>query len=207
MAIETVLFDIGNVLSHDGHDTFLMHPEFGILRNTNVTYDDMSTKTAPVFRKYAIRANADEKDFWNDIRHALGVNFSDDSIILATQNITYTNKEAQITFDYVKDRNIKLGVISNSTPMFYPDVAARLDLSDNIESNLYFLSHEKGVLKSNGLFERAAEDVDPASTLIIEDRLKNVLYADRLGFSTLLYSYESNESLFQAVKDKLISLN
>lgn len=201
--IDTVLFDIGNVLSHDGHDTYLLHSKYGLALEFGITKEEMATKTSPVFRKYAVRPETDAKDFWRDIFQSLDIQVSDQSLEAAKQKIDYINPETEKIFKFLQENNVTIGVISNSTAVFYPDISKKLNLNKYIDKDSYFLSHIEGRIKSNGLFELAATRVNPATTLIIEDREKNIEYAKKLGFNTLYYSLEEGGSLFDLVKEYL----
>jgi FMN phosphatase YigB (HAD superfamily) len=199
--IRTVLFDVGGVLSHDGHETYLSHDTHGIARHLGLPRQEVSKRTAPVFRKYAVLPRADEAEFWRDLGRALDTTFSDTAIRTAKQHIKDLNREAGTVFSYLRDKDVKVGIISNSTPFFYPVIARQLSLTSYVHRELCFLSHHEGCLKSNGLFEIAAAQVDPAQTFVIDDRPANVNYARKLGFKSAQYSLESGRSLLSLVKD------
>jgi len=200
MHITTVLFDIGNVLSHDGHETYLTHEHYGLARELGLPKDEVTAKVNHLFRKYAVREHASEAEFWGEIGNALGLKLSPEAIAEVKTRITTTNAEAIEAFKFLRKRGIKIGIISNSTPLFYEKQTEPLLLNQYADPALLFLSHKRGVLKSNGLFEKAASSVDPSSTYIIEDRAKNVAYAQSLGFHAVEYSMESGESLLTVVR-------
>ena len=58
--IKTFLFDIGGVLSHDGHETYLAHPLHGIALDLGLSEKELFSRTVAVFRKYAVIPTADE---------------------------------------------------------------------------------------------------------------------------------------------------
>lgn len=199
MSIYTVLFDIGNVLTHDGHETYLTHKPNRLSENLGLSTQEILNKTAPVFRTYAVRTIVNETDFWNDMGLALGTSFSDKVIRNLKQELDDINTEAIAVFQSLKERGIAIGVISNCTPFFYASISKLLSLSTYVDPTLYFLSYEKGLLKSNGLFELAATKLDPSQTFIIDDRPKNVAHAKKLGFYGAQYSMKSGESLLALV--------
>jgi FMN phosphatase YigB (HAD superfamily) len=201
MKVKTVLFDIGGVLSHDGHETYLTHDRYGLVRNLNSSKQDIFKKTAPIFRKYAVSPKAMEVDFWNDISKVLDAKFSKEDIKEVKQKIQDTNHEAQAVFKLLESRGIAIGVISNSTSFFYPVMAKSLSLSEHIRPSLYFLSYKEGLLKSNGLFEFASTKLNPSQTFIVDDRSKNVDHSLKLGFNAAQYSMENDKSLLELVKD------
>jgi FMN phosphatase YigB (HAD superfamily) len=200
MRITTVLFDIGNVLSHDGHETYLTHERYGLARQLGLPKDEVNAKVNHVFRKYAVKEHASEAAFWNEIGDALGLKLSPETIAEVKRHVDSSNPEAIAAFEYLRGRGIRIGVISNSTPVFYEPQTEPLLLNEYADPTLLFLSHKQGVLKSDGLFEIAAAAVDPRGTYIIEDRAKNIAYAQRLGFHVAQYSLESGESLLALVK-------
>lgn len=200
MPIKTVLFDLGNVLSHDGHETYLTDKEYGLALSLGESKEVVTQKVNHIFRKYAVMAEAPKSDFWNEIAGTLGIELSPESIETVKQHITSTNPEAIESFELLKKHGIRIGIISNSSPFFYDAQAKQLLLADYADPNLMFLSHKLGRLKSDGLFELAAEALEPASTCIIDDRLKNVEYAQKLGFQAVSYSFESGESLLGLVE-------
>ena len=199
MLITTVLFDMGNVLSDDGHDTYLTHAKYGLMRSSDMTDTQILAATAPTFRKYAVQTKTDQKNFWQDISRSLDVSLSSKDIKFAKQAARAINPEVEPVFSLLKQHGIAIGIISNSLSFLYDELAAALHLPDVVDPSLCFLSHETGKLKSNGLFELAATRLNPAQTMIIDDRLKNVAYAQKLGFYAKHYSFSSGDSLLKLV--------
>jgi FMN phosphatase YigB (HAD superfamily) len=200
MPVKTVLFDLGNVLSHDGHETYLTDREYGLALSLGEPKEVVTQKVNHIFRKYAVMAEASEPDFWAEIASTLGIELSPKSIDTVKEQITSINPEAIKSFELLKEHGIHIGIISNSSPFFYKAQAEPLSLTNYADSDLMFLSHKLGRLKSEGLFELAAQAVQPATTCIIDDRLKNVEYAQKLGFQAATYSFESGDSLLSLVE-------
>lgn len=195
--IQTILFDVGGVLSHDGHETYLSHEKYGLARKLGIPNDEIFSRTVQVFRKYAVLPKASEAEFWKEIGDALGTRFSVVDIDTVKQQIQDVNKDTEATFELLHSRDIKIGIISNSTPFFYPTIASKLQFNKHVQPDLLFLSHVCGHLKSNGLFELAAASLNPAHTFILDDRPKNVVDARKLGFRSVQYSIESGMSLLE----------
>ncbi len=200
MPIKTVLFDLGNVLSHDGHETYLTDEMYGLALGLGEPKEIVTQKVNHIFRKYAVLSEASESEFWKEIADTLGIVLSSEAVEAVKQQITSTNPEAIESFELLKEHGINIGIISNSSPFFYEAQATPLRLNEYANPNLMFLSHKLGRLKSDGLFELTAETVEPASTYIIDDRPKNVEYAQRLGFQAVAYSFESGDSLLSLVQ-------
>ena len=199
MMVTTVLFDIGNVLTDDGHDTYLTHPEHGLLLAHQFPNTDELTRIAQTFREYAVINKTNAVDFWHDINSILKTSFTAQDIAAATRRARSINPEFTTVFKMLKNLNIAIGVISNSLDFLYKELSSALSLANYVDQNLFFLSHQRGVLKSNGLFELAAKQLEPSSTLIIEDRAKNAAYARKLGFKVADYSLDSGKSLLKSV--------
>jgi len=64
-----------------------------------------------------------------------------------------------------------------------------------LDPELIFLSHETGHTKLTGLYALAAKHVDPATTLVIEDRPHFRKFARRAGFRVAAYNLRSGRSL------------
>lgn len=198
-SVDTFLFDIGGVLTFDGHDTYLSHPLHGIALDLGFSEKELSDRTKLVFRKYAVKRTADDTEFWQEIGAALNTSFSPSVIDTVKSKVRECNQETGAAFALLKSRNIKIGIISNSTPFFYPIASGMLPLKQYIGPELLFLSHVEGKLKSNGLFEIAASKVVPSTTFILDDRIKNVHYARQLGFGSAVYTMTGVASLLEAV--------
>jgi FMN phosphatase YigB (HAD superfamily) len=205
MPVKTVLFDLGNVLSHDGHETYLTHEVHGLALGLGQSKEVVNQKVNHVFRKYAILETALEADFWHEIADSLGVELSAEAVNEVKRQVDVTNPEAIKSFELLKSHGIALGIISNSSPFFYELQSEPLHLEKYSDPNLLFLSHKRGVLKANGLFEIAADTIDLATTCIIEDRMSNVEYAQSLGFQAVHYAFDSGESLL-AVIEKIVAI-
>lgn len=206
MPINTVLFDIGNVLSHDGHETYLTHEAYGLTLGLGLPKQEITQKVSRIFRKYAVLPKASESDFWREISETLGIKLTPGDIAAVKKQITITNPEAIASFDLLKEHGIKIGIISNSLSFFYNQQTEPLLFDRYTDPDLLFLSHKMSHLKSDGLFELAAQKLDPATTFVIEDRLKNVEYARNIGFHATVYSLGSGKSLLALTK-KLIAEN
>jgi hypothetical protein len=98
MPVKTVLFDLGNVLSHDGHETYLTDKEYGLALSLGESKEEVTQKVNHIFRKYAVMAEASETDFWNEIAVTLGIELSPESISTVKERITVTNPEAIESF-------------------------------------------------------------------------------------------------------------
>lgn len=205
-AENTVLFDIGGVLTHDGHETYLLHPQHGLVKS-GLTDEQVLSKTAPIFRKYAVLAKARESDFWSEISKALGISLRAADIQIVKNRLRYINDEAMAAFAFLREHNINIGVISNSVPFFYSSMSKQLSLSEHVDKDLFFLSHEEGLLKSGGLFEAAAAKLNPPQTFIIDDREKNVAFAKAVGFKASRYTNTDGSSLLKLVKNIHYKLN
>jgi HAD superfamily hydrolase (TIGR01509 family) len=198
-ALSTVLFDCGGVLVPDAYETILLHEEKGILRDYGLGLDELTARVRHVWDKYSVLPDAHEKEFWEDIGLALGVEIDPREVASVRQEVITVNRKALEALEQLREHQIAIGVVSNSTAFFYPYQAELLGLDMYVKPELVFLSHEAGITKSHGLIELAAKYVDPSKTLFIDDRPTNVKRGQEAGFRTIQYSMSSGISLAAVV--------
>lgn len=203
MQLTTVLFDLGGVLTPDPYETILLHEEKGIGRNLDMSVSEVVSRVSHVWEKYSVLPGAQESDFWNEISAALGVRTDAGEIQVVRQEVVIANPDAIPAFELLRQHGISIGIISDNTAFFYPYQAQILSLGHYTDPSLLFLSQEKQMRKSNGLFALAASSIDPASTLIVDDRTPNLEKAAAAGFQTLLYELGQSLTLKDAVSQSL----
>ena len=204
MQIKTVLFDIGGVLTPDPYETILLHEEHGLGHDLNLTKEELSKKLSVVWEKYATTENTSETEFWDEVNQTIGTKLREEDIVTVRRKVIIPNSETNTVFSFLTDKGIRLGIISNNTSFFYELQASMLPIKKYIDANLIFLSQEEHCRKSDGLFEVAAEALDPKSTFVIDDRFSNVEYAKKLGFDGEVYSMEDGDSLLSLVQRILV---
>ena len=201
MPITTILFDIGNVLTHDGYESYLVDPIDGLALPLHLPAADVIALTNDLFETYGIIPRADEAVFWQQVSDRIGIPLSPERIAATRLAVTRVNPEAIEVFELLQEKGIHIGIISNNIEFQYAHQLAALAFEDYADKDLVFLSHTAGVTKASGLFERAAGVVDPADTYVIDDRAANISYARKLGFHTSLYSLSSGQSLMKLVQE------
>jgi FMN phosphatase YigB (HAD superfamily) len=202
--IKNVLFDIGGVLTPDPWETILLDEEHGLHKDAGAEVE-LAEKLTDVWSKYSHMPEAQEGDFWQEASVALGLEIDQEAVNEVTGKVVVADPQAVETFDFLQQQGVGVGIISNNTAFFWPVQRDALGLEDqDIDPSLIFLSHEEGRDKGGGLFETAAQVVDPKETLIIDDRQSNIDYAKFLGYQTMSYSTKDPEtSLLDEVRNKL----
>lgn len=202
--IKNILFDLGGVLTPDPWEAILLDEEHG-LHKTAGTEAEIANKLSKVWNKYSHMPEVREQDFWRETSDALGLDIDQEAVDEIKNQVILPDPESAQTFDYLKQEGKAVGIISNNTAFFWPVQRAVLELENHaVDPSLVFLSHKAGKDKSDGLFEQAAQIVDPKETLVIDDRQPNIDYADFLGYQTLLYSTKNPEtSLLDEVRNRL----
>lgn len=204
MAVTTVLFDLGGVLTPDPWETVLFHPDLGLLRDSRVSVADAARSMAAVWTDHAERPDAIAASFWAGAQQVFHAQFTMADVSAVAQLAITANDEFGATTAALTSAGVRIGVISNNTPFFYEWQSDLLALPDVVDNSLSFLSHEQGISKGSGLFELAAERISAGETVVVEDRLGNIDRAERCGFRTLHFELASGESLQQAVSKAIL---
>lgn len=202
--ITNVLFDIGGVLTPDPWEALILDDEHGIHKGAG-TEAELAQKLTDVWDKYSHMPESHEEDFWQEASNALSLDIDQEAINEVKDKVIVADPEAADTLDYLQQEGVNVGIISNNTAFFWPVQRDALGLEDRgIDPSLVFLSHEAGRDKGDGLFEKAAQIVDPQETLVVDDRQSNIDHAEFLGYQTMAYSIKDPEtSLLDEVRNKL----
>jgi FMN phosphatase YigB (HAD superfamily) len=181
-----VFFDIGGVLAPDCWETLLVAPGKGLATRLGVPASMLVAAARPLWPRYAVRRSS-EIDYWTELGEATGQRISIDMVREAQRDLIVPNPFSIEALEHARRTGLRIGVISDNTPFWYNQQAQLLDLERYADSELIFLSFERGVLKSSrphSLFRVAAEAIDPASALVVEDRSKHIHEARAAGFAT-----------------------
>jgi FMN phosphatase YigB (HAD superfamily) len=205
MIVKVILFDIGGVLTHDGHETYLTDPIHGLCSKKGLSKNSVLKTTGPIFTKFANGTESNEASFWREISKALGLRFSETSIIKAKKHLDILEPAVHKLLQDLQTKNLRIGLISNCTPFFYKHVKSALNLEALTEPTLRFLSFERGVLKSEGLFALAAKEIGASTkNYVIDDREHNIERAEDAGFIAYKYSPTKGPSLQQIINRILV---
>lgn len=203
VSIKKVLFDIGGVLTPDPWETLLFHTEHGVIRESGIAVEEATAQIAHVWNTYAVLNQSEEVNFWKAASDALETHIDPAAVGAIRKSVLTPNAEHPSAFETLQQRNIDIGLISNNTAFFYAYQAELLSLHAHVDPTLVYLSHEKGIAKSDGLFELAAAQTSPNEVLVIDDRPGNISRASKCGFHTTHYHLDTGRSLVDIVTDTI----
>jgi beta-phosphoglucomutase-like phosphatase (HAD superfamily) len=202
--VDTVLFDLGGVLVSDPWESLLLTPRVGLADRIGLARQLMEQVGRELWEEYRLRVTR-EDDYWSDLSRALGVDLTPELVRQLESELLVANVFAGTILNGIREAGITIGVVSEATSFWYPKQVLLIDLDRYLEPTQAFLSFQLGVGKENaprGLFEIAAEAVDPHNTLVIDDRRRNLERASSIGFQSLEYSLGWDPSAIeQLVKD------
>lgn len=203
-SVTTVLFDISGVFTPDQWETILADKKHGVARHLNITFDQLALKVRPIYTKFALAPAGTEQKFWEDIGHALGMHIQYSDVVDIRKKLVTLNQSGNDALKYLQTKAVRIGLISSCTSFFYEYQNQLAHFERYADPNLIFLSYQHGVDKHNGLFEMAAKRVIPSTTLVIDDRPKNVAAAEQAGFRAARYSMLTDGSLLEFVKQFIV---
>lgn len=200
-AVDTILFDIGGVLTCDPWETVVLTPGCGLADRLGLDRVQAESLGSRLFFQYAI-SSCEESDYWHDFSLSAGCPISMDLIQQVEKKTFVANNSFCQVRDVLEDQGIEWGFITNNTSFWYPKQLALLGLEDREVSPYVFSSFTYGVTKSTvgrNLFDIAAESIGVACALVIDDRAENVGRAAQAGFSALRYSMYDGIDLAEAL--------
>ena len=204
--IDTVLFDIGGVLFPDTLQSMFYTPKVGLVDRLGLDWKEVFPKMVDAYLEFSHTRDAREEEYWESVSKRLGVTIPLKLVHEVGREVLKPNPQAADAFSMLKQRELRIGIISNNTDFWYRDAAKALNLESAVEPELVFLSHQYGVSKPAGLFERVLEHVEPKTTLFIDDRADNIYVASYLGFRATEYSMnEDTTDLITVLKAGLAS--
>ncbi|WP_416973152.1 HAD family hydrolase [Streptomyces sp. 4F14] len=189
--MSTVLFDLGDVLFCDPWETLLLTERTGLADRLGLDRTQVAEAGRKLWHRFSL-SETSEQDYWKALSRRLGQPVSPFLIRELEERLLTANPAAEALLSAAATHRI--GIVSNNTTFWYAKQAGRLRLDKWIDPALVFLSCREGVSKGTpgqGLFERAAQHLDPAATLVVEDRPRNLSRARAAGFRTLAYSFSA----------------
>ncbi|PWG13762.1 hypothetical protein DF268_09670 [Streptomyces sp. V2] len=191
--VSTVLFDLGDVLFRDPWETLLLTERTGLADRLGLDRAQVAETGRKLWHRFSL-SETSEQDYWRALSRRLGQPVSPFLIRELEEELLTANPAAETMLSAAAPGR-RVGIVSNNTTFWYAKQSGRLRLDKWIDPALVFLSCREGVSKGTageGLFERAAAHLDPATTLIVEDRPRNVARARSAGFHTLTYSFSAS---------------
>lgn len=191
--VSTVLIDIGGVLYVDPWETVLLTPG-GIAQRLGLPREAVDATARRLWPDFATRMTR-EAEYWEDLFAALGLQLDDevvDVVRKCSEDLLRPLPTARGILSRLSSTH-QLGVISDNTTFWYKRQEEDLSLRDYADQDLVFVSSSEGTCKGGdpSLYQVAAERCieakrcNPASTLVVDDRPSNLIYAAAAGFRTL----------------------
>jgi FMN phosphatase YigB (HAD superfamily) len=203
--VDIVLLDIGGVLTSDPWQSIVLTPGRGLADLLGIERAAAEATGKTLWPKYSLSVH-DEGEYWNEFARSVGCAIPAGLVRSVELKNLEVNSSAKYALVELDERSIPWGFITDNTAFWYRKQLGFLGLSDRRDASLDFPSFECGVAKSsNGrnLFEVAAAAIDPARTLIVDDRLHNIDRASQAGFVTLRYSMHDGLGLRDALGEFL----
>jgi FMN phosphatase YigB (HAD superfamily) len=198
------LFDLGGVLVPDPWETYFLCPDIGLADQLRLDRNLVMTAALKLWRELSLRPSS-EDEYWSAIEATLGTVIPRRLIAELSERAFEPNPDAFLVLESLHEHDVTLGVISDNTSFWYPKQRDALGLTRYVSDDLVFLSYEYGVNKSQpleNLFAVAAQRIEPASTLVIDDRAKNLQQARSLGFRSQHYSMDDTPVEMRALIEK-----
>ncbi len=200
--INTVLLDIGGVLYVDPWQTVILSPNepgLGLADQLGLDHQLVAEVAEELWPTFATQP-LEEDDYWSQLSRGVSaltnrpVEFPPDLVAETSDRLLRPLPHAWSLLRRTRALlaeadSRRIGVITDNTTFWYRRQYRDLYLSFFVEStDVEFVSAELGFRKPDhpGLYGRAAESCDPATTLIIDDRRKNLDHAASFGFHVLL---------------------
>ena len=202
--VDTVFLDIGGVLVVDVWEALLLTPDTGLAAKLNIDSDLARKAGTELWPRYATKP-ATERAFWRDLSTLLDAEIKPSLIEEVASALVRPDPQAQLLLEMLAAQKLRVGLISNNTAFWFERQSAVVDFAGLVDPELRFLSHEQGMQKGEGLYQLAANVVDPANALVIDDRTPNLSRAQSFGFHIAAYSmYSGRSNLVELVRHNLI---
>lgn len=203
--METIVFDIGGVIFPDIWETIFLKKN-GLLKKFDIDNLESRNILEALWKAYAIipAKNGNWKEieyqYWKDVLTQLNINISTDECIQYSVPFIkpYYLVEKRI-IELLNDKK-KVLICSNQTVFWFERQLAVSEVLKRIPRSQMVLSFECGLTKDENPFEifnlvkeKAEEAIN--EVLYIDDRLKNIHYAEKFGFIAKKYSYTNEQSI------------
>ncbi|WP_066375155.1 hypothetical protein [Herbidospora mongoliensis] len=200
---DTVLFDVGGVLTVDPWQALWLTPGDGIADRLGLDHDQVDRVGEDLWPQYSLRAR-EEADYWRDFGAALGRDIPADVVTAAEGSTLRTDPAASRVVSLLVSRQISVGFISDNTSFWFPKQMSLLGEVVRTWPTHRYLSYLLGVSKQStgtGLYEIAARSLDPSRTLVVDDRAHNIDRAASAGFQTRFYTLGGDSRLLDAIAE------
>jgi len=184
VSLTTVLLDLGGVLTPDPWQALLLAPGRGLVDRLGLDRAAV-VAAADELWQYHARHRTTEEDWWAGLAARAGRPIPPAAVDRAERELLGLLPGARDALDALAGAGVPWGLVTNTTDFWYARQRALLGLAPG-EPAWAFVSSVEGCEKGDrpGLFERAARVVDPAATLVVDDRPDNLARAAEVGFGT-----------------------
>ena len=185
MMIKNIFFDVMGVVFTVGDDTNDLLVPYVQKFNNSITRQEINK-----FYLEASLGNITSKQFWlnmgveeNKIKY-VEEKYLNENLVLDSEIID--------TMKSLKERNYKVGFLSNDISEWSRYLRKKFDL-DNLLDFCVISGDIKLRKPDNAIYEYVLKEckVDPEESVFIDDRIKNLIPAEKLGFKTVLFDRES----------------
>ncbi|HEX2087255.1 MAG TPA: hypothetical protein VHF89_16350 [Solirubrobacteraceae bacterium] len=193
MSARTVLLDVGGVLTSDPWQSILLTPRRGLADRLGLDRDVVERHAQRLWSRHSVE-RTDAATYWAELEEALGRPLPRELVGQLEEDLIEPGPYAERILREVAARSVRIGVISNNTCFWYPRQERLLGLDRYVDPDLVFLSCRVGVAKDSeprGLFAVAADALEPPTTLVVDDKDKNVTRARACGFRAVRYEMHS----------------
>lgn len=164
----------------------MLTPVVGIAATLGI--DGAQEAAARVWDAFA-RSETVEDKWWRALGDELGHAIPLDRVREAEERLLQPYRWAAPLLDGLADAVDRLGIVSDNTSFWFDKQDQMLGLARR-QIDPLLLSFRSGLRKSDrprGLYDVAAEMCDPAMTLVVDDRDRNVERAREAGFHVLKF--------------------
>jgi beta-phosphoglucomutase-like phosphatase (HAD superfamily) len=184
---ERLLLDLGGVLTVDPWESLVLTPRRGIADRLDLDRALVERVGSDLWQIHA-RSVTSEEMYWQQFAQRVSAYISPALLAEAERELLVTTPDALRMVECLRAGGRPWGLITNNTAFWYPKQLALLGMTHS-EPQWQFTSFAAGTVKDDtpGLFDLAARTVDPAGTIIIDDRLHNVERARVCGFQATMY--------------------
>jgi FMN phosphatase YigB (HAD superfamily) len=189
--LATVLFDLGGVLTSDPWQSILLTPGDGLVDQLRLSRPEVENAAAALWPKYSL-ARHEETEYWAELGDVLGVTFDLEQVARAEVSTVRGNPQLPAVLSVLRGRGTAWGTVSDNTPFWH---ALQCELLDVRTADHEFLSFAHGAAKvgtTPDLFQLAAAVLDPAATLVVDDRDHNLAAAAAAGFRVAKYEMSAD---------------
>ena len=185
--VERVLIDLGGVLTVDPWESLVLTPRTGLADRLHLDRAFVAQVGFDLWQVHS-RTVTSEELYWQQFSDRVGADIPPALLAEVERELLVVTPDALRMVACLRAGGRPWGLITNNTAFWYPKQLALLGMSGT-EPEWQFTSFAAGTVKddSPGLFEVAADSVDSAQTMIIDDRPANIERARRCGFQATMY--------------------